>query len=45
MKQLETLSTVIHLSLDELYDSYVDINSNLQLQITIYNSVFYKTNI
>lgn len=39
LKQLETLSTVIHLSPDELYNAYIDINSNLPLDISIYNSL------
>ena len=33
MKQLYILSTVIYLFPDEIYDTYVDINSNLQLDI------------
>ena len=36
MKQLYILSTVIHLFPDEIYDTYVDINSNLQLDIYQY---------
>ena len=45
LKQLETLSTVIYLSADELYNSYFDINSNLLLDISIYNSLLCNTKI
>ena len=44
MKQLEILSIVIPL-LYEIYDIYVDIDSNLQLDINIYNSLLYKARI
>ena len=33
--QLEILSTVKYLSLDVIYDTYVDTNNNLQLDINI----------
>ena len=45
MKQLESLYNAIYLSTDEIYDTYVDINSNLQLDINIYNSLLYKARI
>ena len=45
LKQLETLSTVIYLSPDELYNAYIDINSNLPLDISIYNSLLRKAKI
>ena len=45
LKQLETLSTVIYLSPDELYKAYIDINSNLPLDISICNSLLCKAKI
>ena len=45
LKQLETLSTVIYLSPDELYNAYIDINSNLPLDISICNSLLCKAKI
>ena len=45
MKQLEILSTVVYLSLDKIYDNYADINSNLHLDINIYDSLLYKAKI
>ena len=45
LKQLESLSTVIYLSPDELYNAYIDINSNLPLDISIYNSLLRKAKI
>ena len=45
LKQLETLSTVIYLSPDELYNAYIDINSSLPLDISIYNSLLRNTKI
>ena len=45
LKQLESLSTVIYLSPDELYNAYIDINCNLPLDISIYNSLLRKAKI
>lgn len=45
LKKLETLSTVIYLSPDELYNAYIDINCNLPLDISIYNSLLRKAKI
>ena len=42
MKQLVVLPSNIYLSPDEIYDTYVDINTNLQLDINFYNSLLYK---
>ena len=36
---------MIYLSLNEIYDTYVDINSNLWQDINIYNSLFHKARI
>ena len=33
------------MSPDEIYDTYVDIDSNLQMDVNIYNSLLYKTRI
>ena len=43
MKQPAVLAGDIYLSTDEIYDTYVDINTNLQLDINIYNSLPHKT--
>ena len=42
MKQLAVLPSDIYLSPNEIYDTYVNINTNLQLNINIYNSLLYK---
>ena len=42
MKQLVVLPSDIYLSPDEIYDAYVDINTNLLQDINIYNSLLYK---
>ena len=42
MKQLEGLSSAICLSSDEIYDTYVDIDSILKLDINGYNYLLYK---
>ena len=41
MKRLADLPNDIYLSPDEIYDTYVDINTNLQLDINIYNYLLY----
>ena len=38
MKLLAVLRSDIYLSPDKVYDTYVDVNTNLQLDINIYNS-------
>ena len=45
VKQLEGLSSVICLSSDEIYDTYVDIDSTLKLDINGYSYLQYKTRI
>ena len=45
MKQLEILSALIYLSPDEIYDTAVDTESSLQLDINIYNSLISGINI
>ena len=42
MKQLAVLPSDIYLSPDEIYGTYVDVNTNLQLDINIYNSLLCK---
>ena len=42
MKQLAVLPGDIYLSPDEIYNTYVDVNTNLQLDINIYYSLLYK---
>ena len=42
MKQLAVLPSDIYLSPDVIYDTFVDINTNLQLGINIYNSLLCK---
>ena len=41
-RQRAILPTVIYVSPDEIYDTYVDIDSNLQMDVNIYNSLLYK---
>ena len=42
MKQLAVLPSDVYLSPDEIYNTYADINTNLQLDINICNSLLYK---
>ena len=42
MKQLGVLPGDTYLSPDEIYNTYVDVNTNLQLDINIYYSLLYK---
>ena len=42
MKQLAVLPSDTYLSPDEIWDIFVDINTYLQLDINIYNSLLYK---
>ena len=42
MKELAVLPTDIYLSPDEIYDTCVDVNTSLQLDINIYKSLLYK---
>ena len=42
MKQLAVLPGDMYLSPDEIYNTYVDVNTNLQLDINIYYSLLYK---
>ena len=45
MKQLGGLSSAICLSSDEIYDTYVDIDSTLKMDINGYSYLLYKTRI
>ena len=45
MKQLGGLSSATCLSSDEIYDTYVDIDSTLKMDINGYSYLLYKTRI
>ena len=45
IKQLAILPTVIYVSPDEIYDTCVDIDGNLQMDVNINNSLLYKARI
>ena len=41
-KQFQTLPTNVIISPDEIYDTYVNIDDNMQLNVNIYNSLISK---